>query len=72
MILAGQTLYKVSYKLQGTPKLKEVEFTRLVVAYSEKEAAAHIGTGVTLVSPLETDISLYIPDNYIKNGEKHL
>lgn len=71
MILAGQHLYKVSYKILTSPKLKEVEFTRLVVAYSEKEAAAHIGKGVTMVSPMETDISLFIPDHYIRNGERN-
>lgn len=66
MILAGQNLYRVTYKFKNNPKLKEVEFQRLVVAYSEKEAAANIGENVTLVAPLEQDISMYIPDQYLK------
>ncbi len=65
MILAGHNLYRVNYKM-AVSKVKEIEFTRLVVAYSEKEAAAHIGNGVTLVQPVESDISLYIPNQYLK------
>jgi len=68
MILSGQNLYRVTFKISGNSKIKEVELTRLVVAYSEKEAAAHIGNNVVLIQPLEMDISLYIPNNYIKIG----
>lgn len=69
MLLHGQNLYRVTFKLNAGPKIKEVELTRLVVAYSEKEAAAAVGNNViTLVQPIEMDISLQIPNNYIRNG----
>lgn len=66
MLIAGPNLYRVNYRMDGDVKVREMEFTRLVVAYSEKEAAAHIGRGVTLIQPIESDVSLCIPDQYIK------
>lgn len=69
MVLAGQTLYRVNYKMLGIASLKEKEFTRLVVAHSEKEATAYIGNGVTLVQVIETDISMLIPDQYLIKGD---
>lgn len=69
MTIAGQTLYRVNYKFLGIASLKEKEFTKLVVAYSEKEAAAYIGNGVTLIQVIETDISMLIPDQYLIKGD---
>lgn len=63
MFLAGPNLYKVSFRID---KIKDVEFQRLVVAHSDKEAVAHVGEGVVKVMLVDSDISMTIPDQYLK------
>lgn len=69
MNIAGQNLYRVTYRINHS-KLKDQEFQKLVVAFSEKEAAAIIGPDVATVSLVEQDISLHIPDQYLPQGRK--
>lgn len=56
-------LFSVSWMFKNDPKLKDVEFRRQVVAYSEKEAAESIKApgAFIIVSPV-TDMSLYYPN----------
>lgn len=68
MRLCGQNLYRVTFKITGGQKVKELELSTLVVAYSEKEAIAQVGASTAVVQVLESDISLLIPNQYIKNG----
>lgn len=69
MVIAGPNLYRVTYRILHS-KLKDQEFQKLVVAHSAKEATAFIGEGVTAVTLVEEDISLIVPDQYIKGGSK--
>lgn len=62
MLVVGPNLYRVTYVMEHVP---DKEFTRLVVAYSEKEAAAHLGYGVRSVSLVDKDVSLCVPDQYL-------
>ena len=67
MVIAGPNLYRLVYTLDY---VKDMEFTRLVVAYSEKEAAAHIGSGVKSISLIEREISLCVPEQYLNQGKR--
>ena len=71
MNIAGPNLYKVVYKF-NSDKLKDQEFQKFVVAYSDKEASAIVGDGVVKVNLVDNDISLAIPDQYIKPQGRQL
>ncbi len=69
MQTAGQNLYRVLYRMD---RVKDIEFQKLVVAHSEKEALSYVD-GSIKVSLVESDISLVIPEHYLKKtfGDKH-
>ena len=68
MILAGQNLYRVVYRLKDVYKLKDEDFQKLAVAFSEKEALAYFkDVTVVKVSLVENDISMLVPDHYVQN-----
>jgi len=71
MNIAGQNLYRVTYRFNND-KLKDQEFAKLVVAYSDKEASAIVGDGVVKVNLIDSDISMTIPDQYIKMQGRQL
>ena len=62
MNIAGHNLYRVLFRIEG---IKDQDFSKLVVAFSEKEAVAYIGDGAMKVTLVETDISMVIPDQYL-------
>lgn len=66
MEIAGQNLYRVYYKID---KIKDMDFQKMVVAYSDKEAIANVKHQVLKVTLVDTDISLVIPNQYLKEAE---
>ncbi len=65
MKLSGQNIYRVKYKIK---EVKDVEFSKVVIAFSEKEAVAYMGAeeSVLQVSLVDSDITMVIPDQYLK------
>lgn len=65
MKLSGQNVYRIKYKIK---EIKDVEFVKTVVAFSEKEAIAYMGQddSVLQVSLVDSEITMIIPDQYIK------
>lgn len=63
MNLAGQNLYRVYYRVEY---VKDQEFQKLVVAFSEGEARSYVDD-IVKVQLVESDISMIIPDQYVNN-----
>lgn len=69
MQLVGQNLYKVLYRMD---KVRDIEFQKLVVAHSEKEALSYV-EGAVKVFLVDSDISMVVPEHYLKKtiGDKY-
>lgn len=67
MIIAGQNLYRVVYKM-GIEKIKDMDFQRLVLAFSEKEALSYFKEDLVVkISLVENDVSMLVPSQYLEH-----
>lgn len=64
MNIKGLNIYRITYKISH---IRDLDFTKVVLAYSEREAAAYMAKDEIIfkISLIDSDTNLVIPDQYL-------